>query len=90
MSPFDHIDIWEGNSTLVDELYEQLGGVEPDAIVCSVGGGGLLSGVLLGLARYAWHNTTILAIETHGADSLARSLAAGHHINNPDQTNKTK
>jgi hypothetical protein len=33
----------------MDELYLQLNGSPPNAIVCSVGGGGLLNGIMLGL-----------------------------------------
>ena len=42
--PFDNPLIWDGHSTLVDELAEELP-KPPDAIFCSVGGGGLLMGV---------------------------------------------
>ncbi|KAG8533204.1 uncharacterized protein KY384_001987 [Bacidia gigantensis] len=70
--PFDHKDVWDGNATLIEELYEQ-----PDAIVCSVGGGGLFSGVQLGLERRRWDDTQVIAVETEGAASLARSLEAG-------------
>lgn len=80
VSPFNHEDIWSGNSTLIDELHTQLNGVAPDAIVCSVGGGGLLNGILLGLEKYGWTETTILAMETDGADSLHKSLRADRVI----------
>jgi threonine dehydratase len=46
--PFDHADIWTGNASLASELVAQLAG-KPAAIVLSVGGGGLLCGVLQGL-----------------------------------------
>jgi threonine dehydratase len=39
---------------MVDELKEQLGGVTPDAIICSVGGGGLMNGIILGCQRAGW------------------------------------
>lgn len=51
--PFDHPDIWEGNSSIIDELEAQMhdqGGY--DAVVCSVGGGGLLCGIMQGLERH--------------------------------------
>jgi len=48
--PFDHPDIWEGNSTIIDEIKADLK-EKPTAIVCSVGGGGLLNGIALGLER---------------------------------------
>jgi len=41
----------DGNSTLVDEVKTQLNGEVPSCIVASVGGGGLLMGVLSGLKR---------------------------------------
>lgn len=51
--PFDHELIFEGNSTIVDELVDEFGvDAMPDVIVCSVGGGGLLRGIQLGLARH--------------------------------------
>ncbi|CBY10629.1 unnamed protein product [Oikopleura dioica] len=49
--PFNHPTIWEGHATLVDELVEQLKGKKPGLMVCAVGGGGLLMGVLIGLQR---------------------------------------
>lgn len=77
--PFDHPDIWEGASSLVPELDEQMkaeGGY--DGVVCSVGGGGLLIGIADGLhAAGKSHKVGILAVETEGAESLAASLQQG-------------
>ena len=88
--PFDHEQIWEGVSTLVSELQSQLppfgGGDKPDAIICSVGGGGLFSGVMLGLDRAGWSNVPVLATETIGADSLSQSLKAGKLVTLPGIT----
>ncbi|KAF9164725.1 hypothetical protein DFQ26_001118 [Actinomortierella ambigua] len=84
--PFDHPDIWEGNSTMVDELKVQLGGAEPDAIICSVGGGGLLCGVIEGCQRAGWKNTPVLAIETHGASSFNQAVKAGKLVTLPKIT----
>jgi L-serine/L-threonine ammonia-lyase len=78
LHPFDDPLLWQGHSTLVDEIVRA--GVRPAAIVLSVGGGGLLSGVVQGLRRYGWHDAPIVAVETVGADSLARALRAGHRI----------
>ncbi|KXS93838.1 hypothetical protein AC578_5329 [Pseudocercospora eumusae] len=57
----------------------------PDAIVCSVGGGGLFSGIMEGLDKYASFSssTKVLAVETKGADSLAQSIEKGEHITLP-------
>ncbi|KAI9876841.1 MAG: hypothetical protein M1830_005495 [Pleopsidium flavum] len=83
--PFDHPDIWEGSSTLVDEVNTQLPG-KSDAIFCSVGGGGLFNGVMRGLDKHSWTDIPVLAMETHGADSLASSLNAGKLVTLPGIT----
>lgn len=74
--PFDHPAVWEGASTMVEEIQRQMpDGEKPDAIVCSVGGGGLFSGIMQGLDRAGWDESVqVLAVETKGADSLAQSL----------------
>jgi L-serine/L-threonine ammonia-lyase len=75
--PYDDPLIWEGNSSIVDELVEA--GIEPEGllIVLSVGGGGLLSGIQMGLDRVGWNNARILAVETEGAGSYAAAHACG-------------
>jgi L-serine/L-threonine ammonia-lyase len=78
LHPFDDPLIWQGHSTVVDEILRS--GVRPAVIVLSVGGGGLLSGVVQGLHRHGWTDVPIVAVETIGADSLAQSLQAGHRI----------
>ena len=75
LPPFDHPDVWEGNATIVNELEER-----PDAIVCSVGGGGLFSGVMQGLEARGWDGVDVVAVETDGAASLAKSLEANELI----------
>jgi L-serine/L-threonine ammonia-lyase len=75
ISPFDHPLIWQGHSTIVDEILDDVG--KPDAIVLSVGGGGLLCGVLEGLQRHGLTDVSVVAVETEGTASLAASLKAG-------------
>ncbi|BFZ62815.1 catabolic L-serine/threonine dehydratase [Saitoella coloradoensis] len=86
--PFDHPDIVDGNATMVNELVEQLamgGGEKPGAIVCAVGGGGLLSGILHGLREVGsgWEEVPVVAVETDGAASLHASLTAGNLVTIP-------
>lgn len=76
--PFDDPLIWEGHATIIDEVAEA--GVVPDCIVLSVGGGGLLCGVVEGLDRNGWQSIPIVAVETHGADALFQTHQAGEHI----------
>jgi L-serine/L-threonine ammonia-lyase len=97
--PFDHPDVWAGAATLVDEVADQLSpehGISSgivDAFVCSVGGGGLLNGVMAGVegaraqedkeGRSIVSRARVLAVETEGADSLAASVVAGKHVTLP-------
>ena len=73
--PFEHPKLWEGHSTIVDELKEDCD-VQPDLIILSVGGGGLLCGIVEGLKRNNWTDTSILAVETEGAASLYGAVKA--------------
>ena len=84
--PFDHPDIWEGVGTLVDELALQLSNQAPDLIICSVGGGGLFSGVTRPLQKHGWSHVNVLVLETKGADSLNASLAKGELVTLPKIT----
>jgi threonine dehydratase len=74
VSPFDHADIVAGQATVALEIVEQL----PDVatVVVPVGGGGLIAGVVAGLAA-AGSRATVWGVEPVGAPKLARSLAAG-------------
>lgn len=76
--PFDDPLLWEGHATLVDEVAGA--GLRPDAVVLSVGGGGLLCGVLEGLHKNNLAEVPVLAVETEGAASLAASLESGEHL----------
>ncbi|MBC3934308.1 pyridoxal-phosphate dependent enzyme [Undibacterium sp. CY7W] len=78
--PFDHPDIWDGNATLMDEVAGQL---DFDVVLCSVGGGGLLSGVVQGLQRNGLAHIPVLAVETEGAASYHAGLAAGECVTLP-------
>jgi len=72
--PFDHPDVWTGASTMIPEIRKQMPHDEtPDAVVCSVGGGGLFAGIMQGIEEEGW-NTHVLAVETAGADSLAQAI----------------
>lgn len=87
-SPYDHADIIEGNSTLGMEIANLV--PTPDLVIAPVGGGGLLSGLCLGLEsarKLSTSNKLDLAIQVIGAEpqlanDAARSLAAGHLIAN--------
>ena len=77
--PFDAPAVWTGNATLVEEAARQ-GMARPDAVVVSVGGGGLLCGVLQGMHAVGWRDVPVVAVETHGAASLRAAMQAGHPV----------
>jgi len=79
--PFDGEGLWQGHASLIDEVVTA--GVAFDCVVLSVGGGGLLSGVVQGLDRNGLQQTPVIAIETAGADSLTQSVHAGQRIELP-------
>ncbi|MFO1394784.1 MAG: pyridoxal-phosphate dependent enzyme [Steroidobacteraceae bacterium] len=81
LHPFDDPLAWEGHSTLVDEV--AAAGLRPDAVVLSVGGGGMLCGVAIGMRRHGWDDVPIVAAETTGASSYRAALEAGGPVEIP-------
>jgi L-serine/L-threonine ammonia-lyase len=79
--PFDDPLLWEGHATLIDEAVHA--GVRFDAVVTSVGGGGLLAGIVEGLRRNDLAHVPVIAVETEGAASFAAALAAGAPVTLP-------
>jgi L-serine/L-threonine ammonia-lyase len=78
LHPFDDPLLWQGHATMIDEVAQR--GYKPDAVLLSVGGGGLLSGVVAGLQRNYWHDVPVIAIETEGAASFHAAVNAGHAV----------
>jgi threonine dehydratase len=72
--PFDHPDIVAGQATVALEIVEQLPAVE--TVLVPVGGGGLISGVVAGLAAVK-SRAKVWGVEPAGAPKLKRSLEAG-------------
>ena len=69
-----------GHSSVMVEIKQQLCGRRPDLVILSVGGGGLLCGVLQGLHQEGWSSVPVLAIETEGAASLNACVCAGRWV----------
>ncbi|MDA0748858.1 MAG: pyridoxal-phosphate dependent enzyme [bacterium] len=76
--PFDDPVVWQGHASMIEEVAES--GVKPGAVVVSVGGGGLLCGVLEGMHRVGWTDVPVVAVETEGAASFAASVEAGRLV----------
>ncbi|MDN2709409.1 pyridoxal-phosphate dependent enzyme [Janthinobacterium sp. SUN118] len=84
LHPFDDPLLWQGHAGMIDEVART--GLKPDAVVLSVGGGGLLAGVAEGLRRNGWDDVALVAVETEGAASLAAAVAAREHVALPAVT----
>lgn len=65
---------------MITELKEQLNGEAPAAIVVSVGGGGLMCGILEGMRQVGWSHVPLIAVETKGADSLNACVRANDWV----------
>jgi threonine dehydratase len=74
---FDDRDIIAGQGTMALEILEQVPDV--DAIVCPVGGGGLLAGVCIAVKALK-PKVRIIAVEAAATGNLTAALAAGHPV----------
>jgi threonine dehydratase len=65
--PFDDLHVMAGQGTMVCELITQV--PEIDLIVASIGGGGLISGLLSAVQHFS-PGTRVVGVETLGADCM--------------------
>lgn len=70
---YDDQLLWEGHSSMVVEIRDQLR-KKPDTIFCSVGGGGLLGGIIMGCKKVGWDDVPIVTLETIGSDCFYQSI----------------
>ncbi|KAF8507316.1 tryptophan synthase beta subunit-like PLP-dependent enzyme [Hysterangium stoloniferum] len=75
LSAYDDPNLWRGHASMIEEISTDLG-VKPDAIFCSVGGAGLLAGVMVGCETVGWDDVPIVALETVGSDCFYHSIQA--------------
>jgi len=75
--PFDDPALIAGHGTLALEIAEELDGIE--AVVCGVGGGGMLAGIALTFAELS-ADTRVFAVEPSGAATMTRALEAGEPV----------
>jgi len=75
--PFDNRNVICGQGTVGLEIMEQV--PDLDAIVCPVGGGGLLSGICIA-AKGINPNIKIIAAEPEGASDTHRSIQDGKRV----------
>jgi threonine dehydratase len=77
LHPFDDDDVIAGHASLGLEIVEDV----PDVglVVVPVGGGGLISGVALGV-KAMWPGARIVGVEPEGAPAVRKALDAGHPV----------
>ena len=85
--PYDHPDIWHGHASIIDEVVSEHLPM-PDAVIVSVGGGGLACGILEGMYRHGWNEVPFMAVETIGADVFAQSVKANYSVKLESITSK--
>lgn len=81
--PFDNRLIWEGHSSMIDEIMQQLNASQVKkvkGVVCSVGGGGLYNGLVEGFIKNKKEDVGFLLVETKQAPTLTESIRAGKQI----------
>ncbi|KAG2134491.1 tryptophan synthase beta subunit-like PLP-dependent enzyme [Suillus clintonianus] len=71
---YDSPVLWDGHSSMVTEMQRQLPR-QPDAIFCSVGGGGLVGGIMQGCKNVGWDEVPIVALETAGSNCFYNAIA---------------
>ena len=83
LHPFDDPDIVAGQSTAASEMLRQAAdmGLDLDAVLVPVGGGGLIAGCALA-CEAAHCRLQVLAVEPAGYDDFGRSLSAGARLGN--------
>jgi L-serine/L-threonine ammonia-lyase len=71
------------------EIAAQMPSSPADIIICSVGGGGLINGVVQALDDLSLSSrTTVVGVETAGAESMAAALRAGQLVTLPRITSQ--
>ncbi len=75
--PFEGPAVAAGTGTLGVEIAEQVENI--DAVIVSIGGGGLIGGIANALHQID-PDIDVLGVEPRGADSMSRSLAAGKPV----------
>ena len=79
--PFLHEWIIQGAGTMAAEIHQQMSDGMPDVILASLGGGGMLSGIISYLrAANLKDSIQVASVETEGADYFYQSWKKGESI----------
>ena len=80
LSPFDDPQVMAGQGTIALEILEQA--PDTEVVVCSVGGGGLISGIASAFKQLR-PSVRVIGVETLGADCVSQSLERGELVTLP-------
>ena len=75
--PFNDEDVIIGQSTIGEEIYQDM---NPDIIIGSIGGGGMLSGISL-YCKYNKKKCDIIGVEPNTCDSMNQSIINNKLVN---------
>ncbi len=75
--PFDDENVIAGQGTIGIEILDEMPDV--DAVVCAIGGGGLISGVACAIKSLN-PNIRVYGVQAEGAPSMYESIKQGKHI----------
>ena len=78
VSPYNDPHIIAGQSTILDELLQQLDG--DFTVIVPVGGGGLIAGVAMRAARVKDRTITVIGVEAEASQAVSASVAAGEVV----------
>jgi threonine dehydratase len=77
--PYDHYRVVAGNSTLGREIFERFGPDGLDYVICPIGGGGLISGIITARDLLA-PNVEVVGAEPLLGNDAAQSLRSGELV----------
>jgi threonine dehydratase len=77
--PYDHYRVVAGNSTLGREIFEHFGPGDIDYVLCPIGGGGLISGIITARDILA-PDVEVVGVEPLLGNDAAQSLRVGHIV----------
>lgn len=82
--PYDIPAIWQGHSTIIDEVVDELAANSQldklKGVVCSIGGGGLYNGLVQGLRRNNLSRVPIMTLETDSCPTFDVSIKAQKRV----------
>lgn len=79
VSPYNDLQVIAGQGTVGEEIVQQAGSRQVDAVVVAVGGGGLISGVAA-TVKSAWPGVRVIGASPANDAAMAASVRAGRVI----------